>query len=653
MSTISFKKGSKVYFEGNECEIIGATDFHNVLVRDKKRGEVVTVPIKQLKDAADAISDNDRTTNGNGSKKPFDQVSDKHWEEAKRRYEIIKPLITSERTKKDMETRGKEFNLDPVTLYRWIKKYETTGTMSSLIPGYEQRGGKGTHRIGDSSEAIISQVIEEMYLSPQKHKIKKVYLEIRNRCLKAKIPVPHENTVRKRIAVISMFEVTKRREGSKRGEELYGGIEGSFNVRHPLDVIQIDHTPLDIIVVDEIYRLPIGRPYITIAMDIFSRMVYGFYLSVDNPSFFTVGQCLYMGIMPKEEFLRKVGVIGEWDIWGLPKSMTIHIDNAKEFRGKDLKRSCEEHGISVTFRPRETPNYGGHIERIIGTLNQEIHSLQGTTFSNIQQRGDYDSEHKAVMTIKELEKWVTQFIVNVYHNKPHSSIEMTPKKKYEIGIFGDETTPGMGLPEMIKGEDARKLKISLLPAVERSIQRYGIAIDDITYYSDVLRKYIKANEVGNKKRRKFLFRVDPRDISIVYFYDPEFQDYFSIPYRNIGFPPISRSELKEIKKHLAKKNIDDYDEYDIFRAHEELKKIESQSVDKSKAVRRKHAAKAFHKTKMEEDSPVEKTIPLHKAAEKKSETVKKAIASRVEDIFANAKPFEDIEIIGETANEDE
>jgi hypothetical protein len=37
-------------------------------------------------------------------------------------------------------------------------------------------------------------------------------------------------------------------------------------------VVQIDHTLLDIILVDDLHRLSIGRPWITLAIDVFSRI---------------------------------------------------------------------------------------------------------------------------------------------------------------------------------------------------------------------------------------------------------------------------------------------------------------------------------------------------------------------------------------------
>jgi putative transposase len=85
-------------------------------------------------------------------------------------------------------------------------------------------------------------------------------------------------------------------------------------------------------------------------------------------------------------------------------------------------------------------------------------------------------------------------------------------------------------------------------SVERTVQAYGIAIDGIHYYSDMLRRFVGATENG--RRRSFLFRRDPRDISSVYFWDPELQRYSPISYRNTTYPPISIWELRELRRKL-------------------------------------------------------------------------------------------------------
>lgn len=52
--------------------------------------------------------------------------------------------------------------------------------------------------------------------------------------------------------------------------------------------MQIDHTPVDVILVDPFERLPIGRPYLTVAINVMSRTIVDF----DPPSAASVGLCL-------------------------------------------------------------------------------------------------------------------------------------------------------------------------------------------------------------------------------------------------------------------------------------------------------------------------------------------------------------------------
>jgi len=53
-------------------------------------------------------------------------------------------------------------------------------------------------------------------------------------------------------------------------------------------VVQIDHTLVDVVVVDELERLPLRRPWLTLAIDVASRMVNGFYVSLERPSILSV-----------------------------------------------------------------------------------------------------------------------------------------------------------------------------------------------------------------------------------------------------------------------------------------------------------------------------------------------------------------------------
>jgi transposase InsO family protein len=164
-----------------------------------------------------------------------------------------------------------------------------------------------------------------------------------------------------------------------------------------LQSVQIDHTLADIIVVDERDRLSVGRPWLTVAIDVFSRSVLGFYVSLDSPAVTSIGLCLTQACLPKERWLHARNLDLEWPMCGMPA--VLRADNGKDFRSGALRRGCREHGIDLDFRPVATPHFGGHIERLIGSTMGRIHLLPGTTFSNPRERKDYPSETQAAMTL--------------------------------------------------------------------------------------------------------------------------------------------------------------------------------------------------------------------------------------------------------------
>ena len=572
-SQLVIQPGKRVCYRERNYRIVQVLSLSIVELVDETSNELVNAEISEL-------------CSPSTDKKPRPDlylISDKSWELAKQRLSIIKPLIDNPARTREMVAKvADEHSKSTNTLYNWIKAYEESRALSSLLP--KSRKDKGSTKISPEAEEIIKEVMATDYLTQQRKSPQKVCEKVARLCTESGIPTPHNNTIRNRIRSLAPELVAAKREGRKKADLKFRPHEGSFpGADWPLAVVQIDHTKLDIILVDDHYRRPIGRPWITLAFDVYSRMVTGFYVSFDPPGALSTGLCLAHSILPKERWLAKHDVKSEWPIWGLPT--TVHADNAKEFRGDMLQKACDEYGINLEWRPVGRPNFGAHVERALGTLAKEIHTLPGTTFSNTQAKGDYKSEKQAALTLSEFEAWLTIYIVDVYHQKEHSSLNTSPHAQYKKGILGDEEAPGCGLPAKIADEE--RLLLDFMPFEQRTIQDYGVVIDEIHYYHDVLRRWINAPDPRDgKRKRQFTFRRDPRDISQVWFFDPEVGTYYPIPYRDTSHPAISIWELREAKKRVKADGRRHINERDIFDAHERLREIEEQAIAKSKAARR-------------------------------------------------------------------
>ncbi len=181
-------------------------------------------------------------------------------------------------------------------------------------------------------------------------------------------------------------------------------------------------------------RACIGRPWLTLVLDVHTRLVLGFYLSLDPPSATSVALAIAHAIRPKAAWLADRGISVAWPAEGTPE--VIRVDNGREFHSCAFERGCEQHGIKVEHRPPATPRFGGHIERLMGTLMKRIHALPGTTFSSVGERGDYPSEDRAVLTFREFERYLALEILGPYHNDGHSALGRTPMSAWTEGTAG-------------------------------------------------------------------------------------------------------------------------------------------------------------------------------------------------------------------------
>jgi len=612
MSKLDLSIGSKVFYNNQEHIILKAVNFHTLSIAPtNNQTEIINVKIQDL------------SSKPKEEKVQIDSYTDEEWSEAKKKYDAIKDLVFRKKSRDEVEEVAAKYKVTAMTVYRWIKTYEESEKISSLISSKHKRGKKGS-RIEPLTNKVIEDIIEELYLTKQRIGFPKIFNTIKAECKKLNITIPHENTVRNRIKTIDPKFALKKRFSAKKANEKYGNFEGEYpEGDFPLEVYQIDHTPLDIILVDSHSRKPLGRPYLTLAIDVYSRMVAGFYLSMQAPGYFSVSQCLYNAFLPKDDFLKKYDVEGEWEIYGIPSKYAV--DNGKDLIGLDMQRVCDEFGMTMVRRPVGRPQYGSHVERVFGTINKEIHNLPGTTFSNITEKAEYDSIKNATFTLDEITKWLTEFIVNVYHNRVHHGIGMTPRQKYRLGIFGDDENPGTGLPPIV--EDKESIKIALLPTYHRTVQKDGITLDGITYYSDVLRTWInREDEQGNKL--KFKVKRDPLSIQKLYFFDPELKEYFELNYRKLHAPDMTIWDLYAAKRYLKDHSIKDTNEDDLFDAYERLAHIEKQAKEKTV----KHKMRKSKAPKMTEIKSKLKTAP---------EVVKEKETKQADDVFNDL--FENIE----------
>jgi putative transposase len=562
--------GSEILYQGQLHIIKTHLSLTTFLLLNKKTGAEVVAELNDLS-SINELSDTSLEEAGTI------RINDKAWKKAEHRVTLIKQLAEMNSVPGMLAKEvGLTLGISQQMVYKLIRRYrDSGGLLSSLAPSVSS-GGRGKSRMPSTVEQIMTVVIAECYLTKQKRSMEDIGQEVRRQCIRAKLKPPSTNTVRDRIRLLSARDSIRQREGTNAARKL-SAVKGSFPaVESPLDVIQMDHTPVDLIIVDEITRRPIGRPYLTASIDVFSRCITGFCLTLEAPSAVSIGLCLVHSVIDKAAYLANLGITGEWPIWGKP--LVMYVDNGSDFHSEALQRGCAQHGIELRYRPLGQPQYGGIIERLIGTLMQQVHTLPGTTFSNIVERGEYNSDAKAILTLSELEKWLTLVIVGQYHNKIHSTLHEPPIERYKSGVLS-----GKGPKSMVQNK--KGFLIDFLPIIKRSIQRHGFMVDHINYYSNALQPWI----AERNKAEQFIIRRDPRDISRIYVLPPDQNEYIEVSYRTLSHPAVTLWEHRESLKYLKERGASKVDEAAIFKAIEAMRKITDDAARSTRAARRRKA----------------------------------------------------------------
>jgi putative transposase len=415
--------------------------------------------------------------------------------------------------------------------------------------------------------------------------------EVERQCSAAGVKPVSRKAIDLRIAALDPRLVTSRRHGGKAARTFYGPVGGHYDVSAPLDVMQIDHTRVDAIVVSEVTRKPLGRPWITLGIDVASRIVMGMFISFDAPSVTSVCLALTHACLPNNRWLTERNIDAEWDQWGIPGA--LHMDNAREFRSQSVRRGCDEYGIKKIFRPIARPHFGGHIERLIGTLMGRVHFLPGTTSSSIAARGSDDPKNTATMTISELEAWIAIEIAGRYHRKTHRSLGVSPLAAWEAAA-------SRGLYPRLPS-DVRSFMVNFLPLETRILQKDGIHLFNIRYWSERL-------PLLARPRDSVIVRYDPRNLSHVFVlgYDKR---YHEVPYGDVRHPPISiwdhRAAADLLRSHQRK-----VDELGIFSAHLQQRTIESDAKAATRLARSRSTRIPASRSPSA-ISPVNYNVPAH------------------------------------------
>lgn len=416
------------------------------------------------------------------------------------------------------------------TVRRWKKSFESSGEDIRVLADAGKSKGNRLRKFSTDSIItlellqIIDSSINEIYLTTQQNPVQAVQERIefeinkinKTRSEGFKIPIPHPSSVFRIISQLDEYEVDKARKGERYANEKHKALQKGPEPTRPLERVECDDTKTDLMVIDPATSLALGRPWLMILIDVFTRMIVGYYLSFYPPSHVTVMMAMKHAVRPKSYVKEKYPDINNsWDTYGLIEVLVV--DNAKHWYGKGLEDAFYQTGTEVQYAPVRIPWYKGSVERLLKTIHDNlIHRQPGTTFSNIFDKEDYDSEKHAVIWLDLLDAILHKWIIDIYSQGIHSGINDLPAERWKNSVakFPPALPPAHTDLDILFG------KIEY-----RKISGTVINFKNLEYSDSDLRK-ISANLKADERVK---IKYDPTDLGVIYVYDAFWSRFVPVP----------------------------------------------------------------------------------------------------------------------------
>lgn len=460
------------------------------------------------------------------------ETSDADWELARGRSLDLRELRDRALSTTDVERLAKKWGVARATVFRKLSRFRDAGDLVSLLP---RRAGRrpGSMQVDTEIEFIVHDCAKRLWALSENATVEDIFTEIVKECAARQQSPPSRATVGRRLQKLRADPRNFLGEARQALQEKTRLIKSQYRIGEPLAVVQIDHTVADILLVEPQTQCVVGRPTLTMAIDVATRCVMGSCVSFEAPSSLLVALCLESAVFPKEDGSKPELADADWPMHGLMKA--IHTDNGREFHGQAFRRGCDLNGIDTIYRPPATPRFGGHIERLIGSFMRRTRLLPGNTYSDMLGRRPRSAESKAALTLGDYRSFLTEEI-HRYHTRIHRTLGTSPKAAWEQAWRRSRGAETPRLPHSKEG-----FLINFLPVRNRVVTREGIEIDGLRFSHQNLQ-----NEIDPAVKR--VVRVDPRDISRVYLESPT-GPYLLVPLRaGYGMPTMSWWEWKATRQ---------------------------------------------------------------------------------------------------------
>ena len=459
--------------------------------------------------------------------------------EANRRLKLIRAYQSREPLEDTVPAR---------TVRRWLQRYRQAEALhgdgyAGLLPRFQDCGNRKS-KLPEQTRALMAKIIGTDYATIKQKRKFHAYGMLVRACESEGIAAPSYKTFSAAINRSLQSDLVFKRRGRRAAYQLEPPyLELHLTTpRHgdrPFHICHADHTELDLEIVCSNTARNLGRPWLTILIDAFSRRLLAFCLSFDPPSY---RSCM----MILRECVRRHG--------RLPQILVV--DGGKEFDSVYFETLLARYECTKKTRPPAKPRFGSVCERLFGTSTQMIYSLAGNTqiTRNVRQvTASVDPKNHAVWTLEFLRSRLCEWAYEFYDTTMHPALGQTPRDCFILGL----QRCGSRRHRQIQYDD--EFRMMTLPTTTKGTALVhcgkGVKINHLHYWSTVFRD-------PAVERTRVPVRYDPYDAGTAYAYVGNrwvscYSEYFS------SFRGRSEREMMIAAAELRKRSQDHSREFEV------------------------------------------------------------------------------------------
>jgi putative transposase len=411
------------------------------------------------------------------------------------------------------------------TVQGWWKKLDRSNyEVYAVVSGHANRNRNP--RLDDESDRFVQDHIENEFCvrnGPSRASTYRGYVTALSEAndqrktlgLKPLVRIS-ERSFYNRIQKMPQEELMVARLGREAARHHFRMIKGHLPSEHPLDVVEIDHTPLNVFVVDDLSLLPLGRAWLTVIKDRHTGVLLGFYISFQKTGLESIFGCIKHSLVSHHlAYELWPDIVNPWPAFG--RGDRYLSDRGPDFISPRYRTAIIELGALYEYCRVRTPWLKGSVERYFLTMEQSIfEAMPGRTFSCLKDRGDYKPEKDIVVRFTTfvylMHKWAADYH-NVFVNKRKQA------RPLDLWLDGIGEAP----PPYPRNIDS--LNITLGEHYTGTLSQEGIRFAWLNYADDNLKELM--GHVGKGATVNYV--VSREDLGYVHVKDPRTDRFFKVP----------------------------------------------------------------------------------------------------------------------------